>query len=370
MTALAARSLGYRVHVLDPDPQCPARGLCDRFVEGALADPKAARELGSGADVVTFDREDMGGPSLAALESLTALYPGQDVLQRVQDRGVQKNWLARNGFPVGPYYLADDLAGLGEALAQLGADARLKSRKGGFDGRSQWSAKGLSAQELWAQAGGVPLSVEQNLRLRAELSVMVARGVDGDISTFPVAYNIHERGALEVSVMPAPLPPRLIQKALWVAHGVAERLGVVGLLAVEFFWTECGQLLINELAARPHNTFHTTEWACVTSQFEQLVRAICGLPLGSTAVLKPAAITNLFGDLWLAGREQALVEMLRDPSVHLRLYDKAPRPHRKLGHLVYVSETPEQALAGAQALRGKLNAAIASPQAVPLGLVV
>lgn len=360
MTAIAARSLGYRVHVLDPDPDCAARGVCDRFVQGRFDDPRAAAELARDAQVATCEREDIGIESLSTLERSTLLRPGQHVLHLVQDRAAQKDWLARSGFPLGPYRVIDRFDDLVAAMHELGEDVRLKSRRGGFDGRSQWSTRARAAEDLWAQLADVPLIAEQNLEIAAELSVLVARGPSGALTTFPVARNVHVDGVLETSVIPASLDARLTDTALNLAECIATQLDVVGLLAVELFWTRNGELLVNELAVRPHNTFHATEQACPTSQFEQLVRAVCGLPLGDTALLRPTAIGNLFGDLWLDGKAERLVELLGTHGLQMRLYGKAPRSRRKLGHLACTAETADQALAGVMRALRRLEEPLSS----------
>ena len=360
MTALAARALGYRVHVLDPDPDCAARGVCDRFVQGPFDDPQAASELARGAQVVTCEREDIGIASLCALERSTLLRPGRHVLEVVQDRGAQKDWLAKHGFAVGPYRVLAGFDDLSIALRELGGAPRLKSRRGGFDGRSQWSTAGCSAgrsaSELWAQLEGVPLIAEQDLDLASELSVMVARGPSGAMTCFPIAHNFHQGGVLETSVIPGAFDDALSAAATTLAQGIATQLDVVGVLAVEMFLTTRGELLVNELAPRPHNTFHATELACATSQFEQLVRAICGLPLGETAAHRPTAIGNLFGDLWLEGKVERLIALLGVPGLHVRLYGKAPRARRKLGHVACTAHTPEAALQGVRAALQELDA--------------
>lgn len=355
MTALAARSLGYRVHALDPDPACPVRGVCDEFIQGSLDDPHAAARLAARADVVTCEREDVGPGSLCAIAEHAPLRPGPHVLETVQDRGVQKRWLTAERFPVGPFSSAQTLTELREAVERFGPGARIKLSRGGFDGRGQWRASEMPLDSLWDRANGASVIVEQDLDLEAELSVLVARSVSGEMAVHPVSHNFHTLGALETSVMPALLPPALQVFAANLARDMAERLSVVGLLVVEMFWTRDGNLLVNELAPRPHNSFHGTEWACVTSQFEQLVRAVCDLPLGQVDVRVPTAIANLYGDLWLDGRQGALVDLLGQSGTHLRLYDKSPRPRRKLGHLACTASTPERALACARETLAYLN---------------
>lgn len=343
MTALAARGLGYRVHALDPNPDCPIRPVCDHFVHGALDDPRAALALASSADVVTCEREDVGRDVLRALEAHTLLRPGRHVLETIQDRVVQKEWLKRQGFPVGPFASASSLAEMDDAVSRFGATTRFKAARGGFDGRGQWNAAELQDRAAKEKALCAGLIAEQDLDLEAELSVLVARTSTGHSATYPPSLNIHFEGALETSVIPAQLPRPIEAAASRIASRVAERLNVVGLLVVELFLTRSGEVLVNELAPRPHNSFHSTEWACETSQFEQLVRAACGIPLGSTEICRPTAIANLYGDLWLDKREDQLLEWLSEPGVHMRLYDKAPRRRRKLGHVACTATSSELA---------------------------
>lgn len=355
MTAFAARNLGYRVHVLDPDPHCAAAGVCDRVVRGGFDDPQAAEELASSVDVVTCEREDIATQSLAVLERATVLRPGRRVIELVQDRAVQKAWLSRAGFPVGPFCVLDGLEGADVLARELGTEVRLKTCRGGFDGRSQWRASTASMAALGEQLQGVPLIAERELDLAAELSVLVARGVNGELATFPIAHNRHVDAVLETSVMPAGFDEELSRTALDLASRIADQLQVVGLIAVEMFVTTRGELFVNELAPRPHNTFHATVLACVTSQFEQLVRAICGLPLGDTTLLRPAAIGNVLGDVLLGGHPERLIDLLRTPGMHLTMYGKAPRPRRKIGHLAFSAATSEQAIEGVRAALRRLH---------------
>jgi 5-(carboxyamino)imidazole ribonucleotide synthase len=226
----------------------------------------------------------------------------------------------------------------------------VKACHGGYDGRSQ-AAVGDVAQsrDAWAALGARPAVAEKKLDLEIELSVMVARRPSGQIAVFPPALNVHERQILAWSVLPAPLPVRVTQQAEEIARGIAEAFALEGILAVEMFVLRDGTLLVNELAPRPHNSFHETEVACSTSQFEQLVRAVCDLPLGDTGVLRPGAIFNLFGELWLDGPPK-FEAALAQPGVRLHLYGKrGPRPGRKMGHLSAIGDTPEDALARVRA---------------------
>ncbi len=345
MTAMAAQSLGYGVRVLDPDPHCAASAVADEVIVSAFDDPDGAEALARKSAVVTYEIEQIGHAALAAAERHAPVRPSPAVLAIVQDRLTQKDWLRQRGFPVGPYRAAASAAEVAEAVRTLGA-ARLKARRGGYDGRSQAKVQSPNGEaEAFRSLGGGAVVVEQELVLRRELSVMVARSERGETRVFPPAQNWHQDGILSLSVLPGALEPALAQRAEELGRGIAESMGVQGLLAIEFFETESHGLLVNELAPRPHNTFHATETACLTSQFEQLVRAVCGLPLGLTDTLRPTALANLLGDLWVdRDHPPRFDRALALPGVYLTLYGKTPRRGRKVGHLLAVGHSPEEAV--------------------------
>ncbi len=346
MTAMAARTLGYDVWVLDPDPTCPAGPLATRLFTAPFTDASAAGELAAGCAAVTVEIEKIPLPTLERAASRSALRPAASVLHLVQDRSRQKRWLASHDFPVGPFRPAANAEELSSAVRELGGPCIAKINVGGYDGRGQavmeTEADGRAA---WSAIGGAPCVVERRLDLAEEISVLVARGPDGPLATYPPARNHHERGILAWSAIPARLEPARVTAARSLAEKIAAAAGVVGLLAVEMFITREGALLVNELAPRPHNSFHHTESAAVTSQFEQLVRAVCGLPLGSTEIQRPGAIANLLGDLWTNGSPPRFDLALAVPAVRLHLYGKREaRPGRKMGHLSATAETAESAL--------------------------
>jgi 5-(carboxyamino)imidazole ribonucleotide synthase len=347
MTGMAARSLGYDVHVLDPDPKCAASAVASRVIAAPFDDADAAATLARGCAVVTLEIEQIGPAALAAVADQVPLRPSAAAVHVIQDRVRQKRWLADHGFPVGPFRAVASREEGVSAFAALGP-CIFKSARGGYDGRGQVrvsDAEGAAA--AWEALGRRECLVEQFLDIDVELSVLVARrpaGSTGEAAVFPLSLNSHAAGILDWSVLPASAPDAVARQAAEVARGIAEHLGVEGLLAVELFLLRDGRLLVNELAPRPHNTFHSTERACETSQFEQLVRAICDLPLGTTDVLRPAAIANLLGDLWTDGT-QRFADALTVPSVRLHLYGKTgARPGRKMGHLSAVGPTGEDAL--------------------------
>ncbi len=357
MTAMAARSLGYHLAALDPDPSCAARFVVESCITAGFDDVPAARELARQSQVVTVEIEKISVDALRAVQQLVPMRPGPEVLFTIQDRARQKDWLAAHGFPVGPYRKAASEAAVLAAVRALGGKAYVKSTRGGYDGRGQAVVRAeADVPAAWASLGGGPVVVEQALALRQELSVLVARRPSGEARTYAPALNHHVQGILEWSVLPGPFPAGLSRAAEETTTAIAVALGVEGLLVAEFFCTEDGQLLVNELAPRPHNTFHTTEVACATSQFEQVTRAVCDLPLGSTEVLAPAAIVNLLGDLWLKPEPPHFDAALSIPGVTVHLYGKRQaRPGRKMGHLSAIASTPEEALRKVQEARRRLG---------------
>jgi 5-(carboxyamino)imidazole ribonucleotide synthase len=357
MTAMAARSLGYHLAVLDPDPSCAARFLVETCVTAGFDDVKAAQELAQRCQVATVEIEKVSIEVMEAVQQIIPMRPGPGVLHVVQDRARQKDWLAEHGFPVGPYRKASTEDELREAAQALGGRCYVKTTRGGYDGRGQDILTGPDdASRVWGVLGGVPVVVEKGLELDSELSVLVARRPSGEARTYAPALNHHVKGILEWSVLPGPLPHAVANQSESIARDIAAALGVEGLLVAEFFLTRAGELLVNELAPRPHNTFHSTEVACATSQFEQHTRSVCDLPLGSTELIRPAAIINLLGDLWVDDAVPPFDKALEISGVQVHLYGKrAARPGRKMGHLSAIGSTPEEALQKVQEARGRLN---------------
>ena len=357
MTAMAARSLGYHLAALDPDPSCAARFLVETCVTAPFDDVQAARELAQRCNVATVEIEKVSIEVMRAVQEIVPMRPGPDVLHVVQDRARQKDWLAERGFPVGPYRKADTEEELRQAAQALGGRCYVKSTRGGYDGRGQDILSGPEeAGRVWQLLGGVPVVVEKGLELESELSVLVARRPSGEARTYAPALNHHIKGILEWSVLPGPLPHAVANQAESIARDIAAALGVEGLLVAEFFLTRAGELYVNELAPRPHNTFHATEVACATSQFEQHTRAVCDLPLGSTELIRPAAIVNLLGDLWAGDAPPPFDRALEISGVQVHLYGKrAARPGRKMGHLSAIGATPEEALTKVSEARARLN---------------
>ena len=355
MTAMAARGMGYRIMVLDPDPACPARFVVDGCIEAGWDDSREAANLARGCDVVTLEIEQISPASMEAAASYAPVRPGGAMLAVIQDRIEQKDWLRRNGFPVGEYRAVRSLDELRDAVNLLGGRCFCKSATGGYDGRGQGKvgfAVGASVEDevrgAWEALGERAGVAEKAVDLAKEISVLVARAPNGEVKVYPAALNHHEEQILAWSVIPATISATMMEEARVIAEMIADTFQLEGVLAVEMFCTKDGKLLVNELAPRPHNSYHASVRACVTGQFEQLVRAICDLPLGDVDVVQPAAIANLLGDLWLKdGKavEPRFDAALAIPGVRLHLYEKhQPRKGRKMGHLSAVGATADEAV--------------------------
>ena len=344
MFAVAARRLGYRVHTLAPEHDTPTGQIADVEVVASYDDVEAVRAFAKGVDVVTFEFENVPAAAVAAAEAHAIVRPNGRALAIAQHRIREKTFLAEHAVPVTPFAPVRSEADLVSALKKVGTPAVLKTAAFGYDGKGQVPiARPDEAAAAWQALGRREAILEAFLDLDKEISVIGARGVAGEWSHFGAIENAHRRHILDVSVSPADVPPATATLAIDVTRRVMEALDFVGLLCVEFFVTCGGRLLVNELAPRPHNSGHLTFDACRTSQFEQQLRAICGLPLGSTEQLQPAAMANLLGDLWEAG-EPDWAAALRLPTVKLHLYGKAAaRPGRKMGHITALSATREEA---------------------------
>jgi len=366
MMAMAARAMGYKVHVLDPDPACPARYVVDELIEAGWKDTWAAANLARECSVVTLEIEQVLIASMDAAAKSAPVRPGSAMLAIIQDRTEQKDWLLRNGFPLGRYRVCRTIEQLRDAVQALGGKCFVKSAMGGYDGRGQAKigfVEGANVEdeitEAWDDLRGEPCVAEQALALKQEISVMVARSPRGEVTVFPAAENHHEHQILEWSVIPAGVPAETEARARKIAGEIADAFNLEGLLAVEIFLTEEGELLVNELAPRPHNSYHGSERACVTGQFEQAIRAACDLPLGDVSLVQPTAIANLLGEVWLdesgEPREPKFDEALAVPGVRLHLYEKlTPRRGRKMGHLSAVGASASEALERVLEAKGRL----------------
>jgi 5-(carboxyamino)imidazole ribonucleotide synthase len=349
MTAMAARTMGYRVRVMDPEERCPASFVVDEIVVGRWDDVDAARRLATGADAVTLEIEQIGVEALEQVAAIAPLRPGVESIRIIQDKTLQKAWLAQSAFPVGPFRVAASEAELREAVAALGGRVFVKTGRGGYDGRGQARLNAdtsIDLGQVWRDLGERPCVVEQALELECEISVMAARNAHGEVVSYPAARNYHENQILAWSVLPAEISSSLELRAQGLAEAMIAKLGIEGLLCAELFVTTAGDLVVNELAPRPHNSYHQSERGCVTSQFEQLVRTACNLPLGDTSLITPCAIVNLLGDVWLdRENEPDFASALAIPGVRLHLYEKhTARKGRKMGHLSAVGATADEAL--------------------------
>jgi 5-(carboxyamino)imidazole ribonucleotide synthase len=344
MFAIAARRMGYRVHTLSPDYDSPTGQISDLEVMASYDDLDAVSEFARRVSVVTFEFENVPTATAEAASRCAPVRPAGSILHTTQQRIREKAFLRSAGLPTTPYREVHSLAELERAVLELGCPAVLKTAEFGYDGKGQFRIDSAErVTEAWNAIGRKEAVLEAFIDFEREISVVAARGDDGQFVEYGAIENQHRRHILDVSIAPARVPDAVAREAVEMAHCVLDKLGVVGVLCVEFFVTRDHKLLINELAPRPHNSGHLTVDACVTSQFEQQLRAVCGLPLGSTAMHRPAAMANLLGDLWAKG-EPNWPAACAFPQVKLHLYGKLePRPGRKMGHLTALNSDPEEA---------------------------
>ncbi len=356
MLALAAREMGYRIATFSPDTDSPTGQIADREISAPYDDLVAVRSFVRGVDVVTFEFENVAAAvaEIAQAEGVP-VRPGGHVLHTAQNRLREKTFLAENGLPVTPFRAVHSLAELEQAVAVLGTPAVLKTAAFGYDGKGQAKLnQPADAADAWQAIGRQTAILEAFVPFVKELSVVAARGVDGSFAHYGVIENLHSNHILDLSLAPARVTAAVAADAIALAHAVLTQLDVVGVLCVEFFLQADETLVINELAPRPHNSGHLTIEATMTSQFAQQLRAICGLPLGTTALYRPAAMANLLGDLWANG-EPDWAAACALPGVNLHLYGKsAPRVGRKMGHITALGATLEDAMALAQGARSAL----------------
>jgi 5-(carboxyamino)imidazole ribonucleotide synthase len=344
MFTIAARRMGYRVHTYSPDSDTPTGQVADVEVAAAYDDADALRAFAGKVSVVTFEFENVPSAATEVLASMVPVRPSPLALHVSQQRAREKRFLASHGIPTVPFDVATTAAELTSALQRIGTPAIVKTAAFGYDGKGQMPANSVSdGARIWTGLGGGELVVEKKVSLQAELSVIAARGLDGHVAQYPLFENRHQNHILDVTTSPALVPPAVAAQATDIGRAVLEALNYVGLLCIEFFLSTDGELMVNELAPRPHNSGHLTFDAAVTSQFEQQVRAVCALPLGSTELMRPAAMANLLGDLW-AGGEPDWAAACAHPEVKLHLYGKVtPKPGRKMGHLTATGRTVHEA---------------------------
>ncbi|OZA26087.1 MAG: 5-(carboxyamino)imidazole ribonucleotide synthase [Hydrogenophilales bacterium 17-61-9] len=354
MFTLAARTMGYKVMVLDPDAASPAGQMADVHVQADYTDPAALKKLGASCAAITTEFENVPAASLIELARHCRVAPSAAAVAIAQDRGHEKTWLADSGFATAPFALVNSEADLEAALAATGTPALLKVSRFGYDGKGQARVATLAeARAAFQDFGRQACVLEGFVKLEREVSVVLARDDAGQCALFSVAENRHENGILDLSIVPARVPGSLAQQAREVAQSVAGKLGYVGVMAVEFFVAD-GGLLINEVAPRPHNSGHYTLDACVTDQFEQQVRVLCGLPLGDPRLLSPVVMLNILGDRWNTNGPH-WDALLAHPNIKLHLYGKqAARPGRKMGHCNVLDADLDAALRLAEQMRDAL----------------
>lgn len=355
MFTVAAKTMGYRVTVLEPEVGCPASTLADVHLCASYDDAKALEEMARTCKAVTTEFENVPAASLKLLAQSTRVSPSADAVSIAQDRIQEKRYISASGLDVAPYLPIETATDLDQDLSDC-LPGILKLARLGYDGKGQVRVKTASeARQAFQSLGEKPCVLEKMLNLRTEVSVMVARTSPGIVSTFPVAENRHEQGILDVSIVPARIDEVTSQKARQMALSLAESLDYVGVLGVELFILDDGRILINEIAPRPHNSGHYTLDATVTSQFEQQVRTLCGLPPGDTRLLSPVVMINLLGDVW-GDSEPDWTDLFEHPGLMLHLYGKASaRPGRKMGHFNLLANTVDTALSDALAIKGKLQ---------------
>jgi 5-(carboxyamino)imidazole ribonucleotide synthase len=355
MFAIEARKMGYRVHTFSPESDTPTGQVADIETPAPYDDLDAVRKFAAAVDVVTFEFENVPSATVEAAAEFVEVHPAGSILHTTQNRLREKTFLSENGFPVTPFRhirLVDDLY---RGVEQRGVPAVLKTAGFGYDGKGQRKLTAIGEVEAaFAALNGQDAVLEGFVDFEKELSVVCARGGDGGFVHYGVIENDHANHILDVSFAPADVDESVAAEAVEITRSIAETLSYVGTLCVEFFLTRTGGLLVNELAPRPHNSGHLTFGACVTSQFEQQLRAVCGLSLGSTEFYRPAAMANLLGDLWDSG-EPDWPSAISDERVKLHLYGKlSPRSGRKMGHLTAMASTPAEAVAAVRDARSRL----------------
>ncbi len=345
MIAIAARRMGYRVHTLSPEADSPTGQVADREVVASYDDVEAVKRFAGDVDVITLEFENISAVCVDAASPIAPVRPKGSVLHTTQNRLREKTFLAENGFPVAPFRHISTKEELANGVDEIGTPAVLKTAGFGYDGKGQVRIETENDVEgAWSSLTGQEAVLEAFIDFDLELSVVAARGLTGDFSHYGTVENKHSRHILDLTTAPADVSGAINVTAVNLTRRVFDALDVVGVACVEYFLDRDKNLIINEIAPRVHNSGHFTFDACVTSQFEQQVRAVCGLPLGSTEQPRPAAMANLLGDLWKNG-EPNWAAALAIPEVKLHLYGKQePRPGRKMGHLTAMADTREQAV--------------------------
>ncbi|MEQ1764877.1 MAG: 5-(carboxyamino)imidazole ribonucleotide synthase [Pyrinomonadaceae bacterium] len=355
MFAIEARKMGYRVHTFSPETDTPTGHVADVETSASYDDLDRVREFAKSVDVVTFEFENVPSKTVEAAAEFVNVYPKGEILHTTQNRLREKTFLSTYGFPVTPYRHIKTIDDLYRAADALGYPSVLKTAGFGYDGKGQSKIRAHSdLDEAFAAMDGRESILEAFVAFEKEVSVVCARDQAGNFAYYGVIENEHANHILDLSFAPAIVSENVFREAVEITRKIAETFGYVGTMCVEFFLTADGNVLVNEIAPRPHNSGHLTFGPCATSQFEQQVRAVCGLPLGSTEFFRPAAMANLLGDLWANG-EPNWSAALADPNVKLHLYGKADaKPGRKMGHLTATADNPEEAVERARRARTNL----------------
>lgn len=355
MFALEARKLGYRVHTFSPEGDTPTGQVADKETTADYLDLDAVEKFAKSVDVVTFEFENVPAAAVETAARFIEVHPRGDILHTTQNRLREKTFLSQNGFPLAPFRHIRTLEDLREGVKALGTPAVLKTAGFGYDGKGQSKiTSDPDVDAAYSSLAGAEAVLEGFIDFEKEVSVVCARSRDGSFAHYGVIENEHANHILDVSFAPAVCSERVFNEAVEIARSVAESFEYVGTLCVEFFLTRDEKLLINEIAPRPHNSGHLTFGPCRTSQFEQQLRAVCGLPLGSTEFYRPAAMANLLGDLW-AGGEPDWPSAYLDPGITVHLYGKAePRAGRKMGHITATAQSGSEAAALVRESRRRL----------------
>lgn len=356
MFTIAARTMGYRVIVLDPDSDSPAGRLADEHLHAAYQDDWALEQLGKSCDVITTEFENIPADTLRKLSEYCPVRPSARVLEQTQNRIREKTFIRESGLKTAPFFAIQNESEIEQAFGVLSGNAILKRAAFGYDGKGQYVVSSVAeAQKAFRAMDAVPCVLEDRVDLALEVSVVVARGIEGDVQCYPVAENIHVNGILDHSIVPARIGDEQADQAREMAMNLADALDYCGVMAVEFFVTQSGELLVNEIAPRTHNSGHYTLDACVTSQFEQQVRMICELSFGDTSLLSPVVMVNLLGDIW-GDSHPSWQGLLENPSAKLHLYGKCEaRPGRKMGHYCVLADKLEVALEQAESIKKALT---------------
>jgi 5-(carboxyamino)imidazole ribonucleotide synthase len=355
MFAIEARKMGYRVHTFSPDTDTPTGQVADFETSADYSDLERVGKFARSVDVVTFEFENVPSKTVETAANFAPVHPRGDILHTTQNRLREKTFLSKNGFPVAPFRHIKTVDDLYHAAQELGLPAVLKTAGFGYDGKGQQKLKAVGEiDKAFENLRGTEAVLEAFIEFEKEVSVVCARDSKGNFEHYGVVENSHANHILDVSFAPALVSEKVFTEAIEIARSVAETLAYVGTLCVEFFLAPGEKLLINELAPRPHNSGHLTFDACRTSQFEQQLRAVCGLPLGSTEFYAPAAMANLLGDVWEKGEPQ-WAKALESPGVKLHLYGKSEaRAGRKMGHLTAIAKSVEAAVETVRKARGAL----------------